>query len=241
MPFFVTAEKWHPAPTWGERSEWGTVPETLRKPTIERAEGYLNYEWPALPATVFLEFDRIGNRENFQKLHFSRRYALRDLVLAECLEGKKRFLDDIVNGIWCICEETYWGLPAHLNIQTAGYGLPDITEPTVDLFAAETGALLAWTYYLLGEQLDSVSPLVRPRMEYEIQRRILIPCLQRTDFWWMGFERSVINNWTPWCNSNWLTCVLFIEKDRSTQLAAITKIMRSLDIFIDSYPEDGGL
>ncbi|MCK5738132.1 hypothetical protein KAH55_03080 [bacterium] len=53
------------------------------------------------PATIFLEFDRIGNRENFQRLHFSRRLALRDLALAECVEGKKRFLDDIVNGIWC--------------------------------------------------------------------------------------------------------------------------------------------
>ena len=40
---------------------------------------------------------------------------LQRLILAECLEGKGRFVDDIANGVWLICEETFWGAPAHLG------------------------------------------------------------------------------------------------------------------------------
>ena len=81
-------------------------------------------------------------------------------MVAEVFENKGRFLDDIANGIWAICEESYWGVPAHLGMQRKGTGLPDVTEPTVDLFSAETGSLLAWTVYLLGDRLDKVSPLL---------------------------------------------------------------------------------
>ncbi len=57
----------------------------------------------------------------------------------------------------------------------------------------------------------------------------------------MGFhtdERP--NNWNPWINSNWLACVLFVEGDPERRRAAVAKIMRSLDLFIDPYPADGG-
>ena len=36
--------------------------------------------------------------------------------------------------------------------------LPDTTRPIVDLFAAETGALLALTRYLLPDELDTAAP-----------------------------------------------------------------------------------
>ena len=84
-------------------------------------------------------------------------------------------------------EETYWGLPAHVGMQQAGTGLADAAEPTVDLFAGETAALLAWTSYLLGPGLDAVSPLIRRRLTTEVERRILVPCLVRDDFWWQDW------------------------------------------------------
>jgi len=161
--------------------------------------------------------------------------------LGQLFEGEKRFLDDIVNGIWAICEETYWGVPAHISLQASGPGLPDVSEPTVDLFAAETSALLAWCYYLLGDKLDQVSPLVRPRIELEIDRRILTPCFERDDFWWMGFgERKNVNNWNPWICSNWLTSILLIEKSSFRRSQSVYKAMRTLDNFIRIYPDDGG-
>lgn len=237
----IPIEEFYPFPAWQDREEWLALPDEVRQELISRGEKYLNYQWPVLPATLFLDFVRTGNRENFQKPRRARREALCNLVLAECAEGEGRFLDDIINGIWIICEESYWGVPAHLSMQAQGFGLPDVSEPTVDLFASETGSLLAWTNYLLGSNLEKVTPLINKRIQLELEQRILTPCLEREDFWWMGFRSGVrVNNWNPWVNSNWLTVVLLMEKDESSRVAAVEKILRSLDVFIDSYPPDGG-
>ena len=236
----VSVDAWHPYPTIDDREAWMVLPERVRNGHIALAEEALEGEWSALPATLFLEFDRTGNRTNFQVAQSSRRERLANLVLGEVLEDRGRFLDDIVDGIWLISEETFWGFPAHLDLQSAGFGLPDVDEPAVDLFAAETGALIAWTYYLLGDRLDQVSPMVRPRMRSELQRRILRPNLAREDFWWMAFDPSVINNWNPWIASNWLAIALIAEDDPGRRVATVHKIMRSVDIFLNSYPDDGG-
>jgi hypothetical protein len=98
---------------------------------------------------------------------------LQRLILAECLEGKGRFADDIANGVWLICEETYWGAPAHLGAQKAGVGLPDVSDPIIELFSAETAQLLAWTTYLIGPQLDQVSSLVNQRIKIEVEHKML--------------------------------------------------------------------
>src|SRR5439155_1615307 len=60
------------------------------------------------------------------------------------------------------------------------------------------------------------------------------------DIWWMGFgERKTLNTWTPWIDSNWLAAVLLLEADPRRRAAAVYKIMRSLDNFINIYPDDG--
>jgi len=152
----LPADRWQPFPKVGEREAWLRVPSKVREAHIREAEKYLGTEWPTPKAAVFLDYVRDGNRSRFQKISFDRRAMLAALVLGECMEGQGRFLDDILNGVWTICEETYWGVPAHVGVQERGSGLPDVTEPTVDLFAAETGMLLAWTHYFLGETAHPV-------------------------------------------------------------------------------------
>jgi hypothetical protein len=125
-------------------------------------------------------------------------------------------------------------------MQKAGTGLPDVSEPIVDLFAAETSSLLAWTGYLLGDLLAHVSPLLPQRIRKEIDRRIFTPCLARDDFWWMGFTERSVNNWDPWICSNWLTSALLVEPDAERRRAAVGKILRCLDNFLNGYAEDGG-
>jgi hypothetical protein len=236
-------EQWKPFPTAADRAAWEQLPAEARQTLIEAGERSLKTAWQVLPATLFLEFKRIGNRSHYEAARDTRREKLRALVMAECAEAKGRFLDEIGNGIWLTCEETYWGLPAHLSAQQAGFGLPDVTEPTVDLFAAETSAQLAWTEYLLGPLIEKAHPLIRERLYLEVDRRVLAPNLKRIDFWWMGLDPKLnrtMNNWNPWINSNWLASALLVERDPQRRLAAFGKILRSLDVFLDSYHDDGG-
>jgi hypothetical protein len=242
----VPKSKWHPYPSLEDRDAWAALPAAIKNAHVRAGEASLGYGWPSLPASLFLQFARNGNRSNYQDVRNARRGALRDLVVAECIENKGRFLDDIASGIWITCEETYWGVPAHLYMQKKGAGLPDIHDITVDLFSAETLSLLAWTSYLLGTKLDSVSDLIRPRILDEAQRRVLGPCLDREDFWWMGIHNHPVlkeprvNNWNPWICSNWLTGVLLLEEDSLRRIEAVDKIIRCLDVFIKSYHSDGG-
>jgi hypothetical protein len=231
---------WLPYPKAGDLGGWAKVPEAVRTAHVRLAERSLGADWPAPKASVFLDFVRDGNRTRYEDASFGRRVRLADAVLAEAVEAKGRFVDEIVDGIWTICEESFWGVPAHVGAQKRGPGLPDVTEPVVDLFAAETAMLLAWTDYLVGDALDRVSPLVRERIRLEIDRRVLGPCLDRDDFWWMGFGGRSVNNWNPWIVSNWLAAALLVEKDPSRRAASVHKALRCLDAFLASYPADGG-
>lgn len=240
----LPADKYHPYPRWDERAAWDAVPADLRDPIVRQAEADQKAGWSAVLATSFLEFKRNGNRSRYEAQSFGRHSQLERLVLAECLEGKGRFIDDIVNGVWLICEETFWGAPAHLYMQKNGPGLYDITDPIVELFSAETGQLMAWTKYLVGAQLDQVSPLVGRRIVLETERRILKPARERNDFWWMGFETNTrtarLNNWTPWINSNLMVANLLLEEDPKQRLYETTRILKSLDQYLNQYWPDAG-
>jgi len=232
---------WHPYPRATEREAWLQVPEDLRTAILKRAEVSRGKDWPSLLATTALDFKRNGDRSRYESQQFGRRHRLTELVLGECMVGDGRFLDDIANGIWLICEETFWGVPAHLGAQRAKVGLPDVIDPIVDLFAAETASTMAWVYYVLGEKLNTVSPLLAPRIEVEAKRRVLDPLLERDDIFWMGLQpkRGRLNNWNPWINSNWLMTNMLQEQDAARRQQALEKSCRSLDEFLSDFSADG--
>jgi hypothetical protein len=242
----ISTSDWHPYPKAAEREAWQQVHKEVADKAVARAEKIKGTEWESLPATVFLGYERNGNRSHYESYYLTRRVRLLDLVLGECVQGKGRFLDEIINGIWLECEETFWGLPAHLFLQRThpNSGLPDVEEPIVDLFAADTGAVLSWIHYLLSAQLDQLNPMITRRIQYEVKRRILDPAFERNDFSWMfkEFNGQVrhMNNWTPWIGSNWLTANLLLEPDPNRRKAAILKICRSVDQYLDDYSDDAG-
>jgi hypothetical protein len=241
----LSANQWHPFPKYAERGPWQAVPDDLRAAFIARAEQDQKTGWKEYPATIFLEFKRTGNQSDWQTDNWGRRAQMQRLLLAEMFEGKGRFLDDIANGIWLICEETSWSDNAHMYMQRAGVGLPDVTEPVVDLFAAETAATLAWTRYLIGDQLDQISPLIGKRIVIECERRILRPARDRDDFQWMGLAPGFaathrLNNWNPWINSNLLVTNILLEEDPKLRLHEMTRITRSVDAYLNQYWPDAG-
>ena len=230
----------HLYPTRSERGAWTGLPAAAQSAVVTAGEAHTGFDWPAVQARHYLIYRRHGRQTDLLDVRAARRVALGALVLSECVEAEGRFVDDIANGIWAICEESYWGNPGALYMQQAGRGFPDPAERIVELGTGETAALLAWTQTLLGESLDEVSPMLRRRIEHELRTRVLDVCLARDDFWWMGFSGVPVNNWTPWVCSNWLTTILLIEQEAGSQCEAVAKILRSLDIFLHCYADDGG-
>ncbi|WP_020527734.1 heparinase II/III domain-containing protein [Flexithrix dorotheae] len=226
-------------PTYHNREFWEKVPLSIKKQYIENASGYLDYDWPVVKATDYLEIIRSGGRN--QQAFAAPRTALLALVMGELIEGKGRFIDQIVNGSWYYCEQTWWGWSAHLKHQKSPHGLPDINEPLVDLGVGEITNILSWTWYLFKDEFDHIHPLIAERLKDEIMKKAVIPYYQRDDFWWMGLTSPrQVNNWVPWVNHNMLTAILILEDDQEKRIEGVKKVIRSLDVFLNQYPEDGG-
>jgi hypothetical protein len=237
------AGEFHPFPSYTDRRAWEALPEEIKAHFCSRARELAGREWPSLPAVFFMDFYRNGSRTRYETLYFGRRRNLTILLLAECIEGKGAYLDEIINGVWLICEESSWVLPGHLNnYGPVPIGLPDIERDIyVDLDAAETGSLLSWIYYFLAGAIAERSPLVKRRIELEVERRVLAPILQHDDYWWMGLtDDKPPNNWNPWINSNVLIACLVFSKTFPRAQEGVSKTIRIINRFIRPYPEDGG-
>ena len=207
-----------------------SIPVEMRQSYISYGEQFLGKPWVVLPWTLFAENKINGNRVNYEAVCFNKRKQLAALVMAEIMEGKDRFTNDIIDGIGSFCEETWWGIPAHY-----GKHIPLAEIQEVDLFNAETASLIAWTRYMLEKQFNNFTPNLCQRIDREIELRILKPVLEK-NYWW----KTAGMNWNPWICSNWLTCVLICEKDEVRKAEAIAQIKKATQTFIDAYPEDGG-
>ncbi len=216
------------------------------KSKIAGAEELLGKEFPILNASLYMRFLSDGNRSEYENLYFDRRTALNILTMAECIENKGRFSVKIFDLIWAILEESTWVIPAHnlSHDKVSNSNLPDChKKPTwyIDLFSAETAALLAVAYYFLGNKLNAMAgPVFRDRLMYEFENRILKPFLAKDPMPWMGYGGTFVNNWNPWIISNILTATAVFVNDSDTRKAVVKKSAVCLDWFISSYPDDGG-
>ena len=245
----VENNNWVKYPTYNDRTAWQNIPEETRKATIASAEQYLKYDWPLTTATMYLQFVRTGDRAIVDNAIRQRLTVLRLLTMAELMEGKGRFLDDLINGVFSFCEQTYWGMSATFYMYKTGSNghdnpntvLPDIDDPVVDLSVGDAAADLAWIYYFFHNEFDKISPVISKRLKSELKKKVLEPFYERFDFWWItGWDVGNVNNWNPWCNYNVLTCIMLMEEDSQKKLDGIYKTMKSVDLFINSYPLDGG-
>lgn len=210
-----------------------------KKDIIRKAEKYINYKWPAVLASSYLVFEAMGNRDSMERICFERSKGLDALVEGELVEAKGRFLNNIINGVWSICEESFWGISAHVDRQKRPGSLPDVNEPIIDLFAAEKAQKLSRIHYLFRAKFDSINPLISDRIRIEVKKRVLEPYYTRNDFSWFGFDDKFVNNWNPWINSNMLSTVLLMEEDPNLRAKAAYKAMRSMDKYINYVKADG--
>ncbi|MCQ2458483.1 MAG: heparinase II/III-family protein, partial [Clostridia bacterium] len=198
--------------------------------------------YPMLTAGNYLAYTTTGSRQAFEKPYFDRRRKLCAALIGACVSGNTAELDEVIDGIWCICEETSWVISAHNEPGRFGkQPLPDDRTPRIDLFCAQTGMILALCAAMCGHELDAVTPLICDRIGRCLEERILIPFEQTEDHWWMGVIRKDLNNWTPWIISNVMLIACLRIRDDKTRLASLLeRACVMLDRYLDIMPEDGG-
>jgi hypothetical protein len=238
----VMDRAWVPYPDYNDREGWDKLLGDNKDVLIKRGEKQLTYQWQVIKATDYLEYERSGDRNIMQNPNSDNNNALSDLVLAELAEGKGRFLDQIINGVYYNCERTSWVLSAHLTAQLSKRTLPDHTEQVIDLGSGELGSFLSWVYYFFHAEFDKVNPIISQRLYDEIKHKIIDPYRHVDRFWWMGFiprSDGMVNNWNPWTNFNCLQSIALLEDNREQLSKDLYRSMLSVDKFINYVNEDG--
>lgn len=228
-------------PTYANASRWREIaadPLTgdLVDTILASAESVQGDPVPRLPATLYADYVRAGNRNRYERAYFGRQRRLALATLAECFEREGTYLDDVLDVAWAICEQTTWLLPAHIPDDERCDGLPSLAGPAdhhVALFSVRTAHLLAEVDHLLGDRLQ---PALRERIRTEVDDRVLTPFEAQDDFHW---RRPSSGNWNAVCHAGTVLAALYLEDDVDRLSKLVVKAANGLEHYVESFGRDG--
>ena len=229
----IQDQKWVPYPAYSDRAGWDAFLGDLKETYIQLGEQYLDYEWKLFKATDFLEYERSGAR--IESPWRQNAQAIAMMLMAELAEGKGRFIDQLINGVYAFAETTTWSWAAHTHNQKSKRAIQAWDDPVFDLAAGMAANLFSCVYHFMHEEFDKVDPEISRRLRHELKVRILDPFLYNNSFWWMnrGTGRTTTNNWNPWCNSNALLAFMLVEDDPQRLVDGVWLSMQSIDYFLN--------
>lgn len=191
----------------------------------ESWEGYIHAEY----GDSYGEYERNMNRCNFEDLYINRRACLADMALFEMFIGG-RYIPQIEEMIRRICDEEVWCVPSHYKTKTR-----ETTNHVIELYAAETASVLAFTCHFLGDRLSSDTVSTARRA---INERMFIPYTETDLYGWMGVDGHKINNWNPWINSNIMFCAALICQSDEEYRTLVLRALKLTENYINSLGDD---
>ncbi|MDA3957023.1 heparinase II/III family protein, partial [Oceanispirochaeta sp.] len=222
---------------------WERLPNDQKAEFVRQGQEAMKEGIPSLPASLFMDFRRTGNRVHFEIPYFKRRILLLRMVKAYCAGDRHPdILDGIIDLLSVICDEWSWVLPAH-NWPNEN-ALPPVQPPRVDLFAANTASLMALTVHLLNIPLLKEADRLILRVYQECRRRCIQPYMENNQHWWMGFEKvgnhGELNNWTPWITDNFLHTLFLLHPSEEEMQRGTKRAVQILNHYLNVLQPDGG-
>ncbi len=240
---FHAGGDWFPYPSYYDREGWTTLLGEDAAILIEKGEKYLDYQWKPALASDYLDFERTGSRERMWKVNNPNHDALSSLAMAELAEGKGRFIDQIIDGVFLMTERTSWVHSYHQARQPSKRALPDARYLFIDLGAQQWGSDLAVVWHFFHEEFDKVDPSISEALKRAMRRQIFEPYLdpeKEKSQSWLGLSgKRSLNNWTSWCNANVILAFLLMDDDDAELHAALERSITSMDNFLRTASPDG--
>ncbi len=168
-----------------------------------------------------------GDRSTFEKPYFYRRRNLSALAILSLIYPEREDYAQRINDlVFSICDEYSWCLAAHTHTNPG-----EVTKDPyiVDLFNAETAAMLAMISDILADRL---APQVKERAEAEVRRRVIEPFKAR-------FQPGEMfcNNWSAVVSGSVALCFHFLDQEGLRTV--MPRFKDSLADFVSSYTNDG--
>ena len=216
------------------RASWGTLAMAQRTEEVRRtADKLLSQQFPQWDQEQYLEYSRKGTRPNGEKMMNARKAWLYPLTLAECVEGKGRFIPALERTLTELIAQPTWTWPAHdrtlRNVRDHDY--------EVDLLAADTAHDLAQALYMLG---DWVSPDLRLRTLAALNQRIFEPLRrrfsgERKDHFWLHAD----NNWNAVCLKGTVGAALTVLTDKKDRALFAAAAEYYIQRYVAGFSADG--
>ena len=172
----------------------------------------------------FRLFKDKGDRTSYQETFFKRQHRMYAMALMSLIYPENEsYLELLQDTIWEMCDQYVWALPAHIsNIE-----VNDNCE--LDLDATTTAMALAVIKVMLNDRLH---PLIKSRIDYEIDRRLVKPFMAKR--WHWEYRQ---NNWTAVC-AGATGCTFMLNRPELFELVR-DRIDEDMRDYISSYKEDG--
>ncbi len=217
-----------------DRAAWDSVASQPGfRAVVVGAEQWLKTPMPEMTDEAYLDYSKTGNRTRGQQVISRRRSRLNNLVLAECLENRGRFLSAIEEAIRSLCAEKAWCLPAHDRSLRNFRG--EVHE--IDLVVAGLSWNLATTHYWLGERL---SPEVRVLLLSELERRTFTPfessiTTGEPRMWWI----TATSNWNAVCAAGVVGTALAAIDSTERRAFFLAATEKNTEHFLRGFTDDG--
>ncbi|MCD6392489.1 MAG: hypothetical protein J7M40_03180, partial [Planctomycetes bacterium] len=218
----------------GNRKVWDELAKKSSfNKVIRRAESHLKNPIPESSDELYLNFSRTGNRTNWERVSNQRLRRFKELVLAECLEDKGRFIQSIDESIRAICDQRCWVMPAHDRSLVNFHG----KQIDIDLLSSRLGWNMALTNFLLADRIGADT---RRLIHDNVQRRVLDPFMamvsgKRSLNWWF----KCTNNWNSVCLAGVVGAALVqLEEPRERAIYIVAGEHYSLN-FLKGFTADG--
>jgi len=236
---FVEGHSWVDFPKYENRKFWDNISPEIKGKIIE--QGFIASQTPPVILTGYdyLLFKKGDSFDLVSQKILSKKTRLEDLMLAEIVEGKGRFIQEISNSVWDFCALSNWTGPESQYLQTGKMGLPSFDKVVVDELTGEIAGALSWAYYFFENEFNKIDPNITNWIVSSVRTKFLTPNLQKYDFFWMCYQSKEVAYQTPWICYNWLLSNLLIEKNNEQRKKSVYKSLECLDQFYKQIPADG--
>ena len=223
-------------PCYSNRDAWKNAAKSpIAARIIAEADKISDNQVPQLLFSNYRQFAVNGNRTEYEEVYFQRRKELGFLALALCITAdKEKYMPRLLDYTVAILEERTWCIPAHARWEKDNAD----RWKFCDLFAAETSAVMALLYSILGCELEKEIPGIADEIKNKtLQRSVYTVFDKNIEHWWDTQE--IPANWTVWCSSNCIIVSLLLEDDGRKRVDHLKRFLANTSRFITHFADDG--
>lgn len=216
-----------------DRAYWDTMRDSEEgRKLVAAAARSLQKGLPPFVDSLYLHLNKTNNRLPGEQMMNARYRYLWQLMLAECMENKGRFVPAICKGVEEMCRQKPWSIPAHDRDLKNYKG----TDYSVDLVVATSGNAFAQCLYLLGDKLPAETRALAMCAFREKVFRPIRRCVERgKPFWWL----KSTNNWNSVCLAGVTGAALALLPDREERAFFVAVAEMYQEYGMKGYADDG--